>query len=138
MKIGTVDRADTGKTEIVGEAREPHHRAFDALEAEFLIQLAHQRGFRRLAGVDRPAETSPMVRVEDVRSRVPQLQQVTPVGELNGGRSRIPGPQHGCLRPGLWGGSRALHAWPAAPAAPAASRLSLPRVRPSQTSFDRS
>src|SRR6266567_456555 len=112
MKIGAVDRAQTGKTEVVGEAREPDHRAFD--EAEFLVKLADQRSFRRLAGVDCPAETPPMVGIEDVRPRV--------------------GPQHGLLGSGLWGRSHALHASPSVPA----SRLSRPSVRRSQMSFDRS
>src|SRR5712691_7391461 len=134
MKIGAVDRAKTGKTEDVGEAREPDHGAFDEVEAEFFVKRADQLSFRRLAGVYCPAETPPMVGIEDVRPRVAQLQQVAPVGELNESRRRIPGPQHGLLGSGLWGRSHALHASPGVPA----SRLSRPSVRPSQMSFDRS
>src|ERR1700731_1617215 len=113
MKIAALDRAHTGKTKVMGEAREPDDRAFDEVEAELLVKLADECSFRRLARIDCPAETSPMVRIEDAGPRVAQLEHVAPLPELNEGRHRIPGPQHVLLRSGFGGRSRALHASPA-------------------------
>src|SRR6266567_8543109 len=98
MKIDAVDRAETGKAEVMSETRESGHCTFDKPQAEFLIQLADERGFRRLADIYRPAETSPMVRIEDVRPRIAQLQNVAPVRELNESRGGVCRPEDRILR----------------------------------------
>src|SRR6266567_1949933 len=135
MKIDAVDRAQTGKTEVVGETRESGHCAFDEPQAELLGQLANERCFRRLVVIDRPTETPPMVRVEDIRFGNAQLKNIAPVRELDEGRGGISRLQFRLL------GSRTAAGWLwslHAALTAAASRPRRSRVRPSQTSFDRS
>src|SRR5262245_49154098 len=136
MKIDAIDGTQTGKSEVVGEARESFRRIFGELQPQLLVELADERGFRRLARIDGAAETSPMVRVKNVRPGIAQLQKVPPVPELNECGRGVFGPQLPLLGSGSF--ARWLLSFHAGFAVLADSRLRRSRTRPSQTSFDKS
>ena len=88
-KVDAVELAASRRPQIEGEGAERLDVPY--VELQFLAQFAAQRVERRLAGLDRPAETGPMTGIDEVRPIVPELHQIAPVGKHEQRGDRVHG-----------------------------------------------
>src|SRR2546425_664306 len=77
FEVDSIDLGIPERAEVKVELREPGRTRH--IELYFLAQLAPERIYRSLTGIDRAPETTPMRRIENPRLAVAQLHDVTAV-----------------------------------------------------------